>query len=417
MLTVFAVTVLAYLFGSVPFGYLIARAKGVDIFKEGSGNIGATNVGRVLGRKFGVLVFVLDFLKGVGPVALALWTTSKSGGDEGLPEGTMGVAAGLAAFLGHLFPVYLGFRGGKGVATGAGVVAVLFPMPTLVAFAAWLVVVSATRAVSLGSIVAVFVVATTYLLQRGACDPRDPRTLFCIAAGALIVARHRANMVRLWRGTENQIREVSIMNPFNRSLHVLSLGLWFGMSVFFSFVVALSVFRTMEDVSQQQPRPTWFPLAKEFAHRDAEIDGPKEQGTRAAGAVVGPLFDVYYPLSGLLGLTALASSLAWTREGRVHRLRFWLLLLAVITVLAGWPIERRVHDLRPARNEATDAYLLDPSDAKRSEMRAARGEFGKWHTVSLLLNLGAVALVTIAMGMAGSLPTRRDTSSAVAPKA
>src|SRR5437867_8872481 len=110
----------AYLVGGIPFGYAVARWRGVDILRQGSGNIGATNVGRVLGRRFGILVFLLDFAKGALPVAAAMRVGAESGvadvlGDDGLP-----VLAGLAAFLGHLFPVYLHFRGGKGVATEAG---------------------------------------------------------------------------------------------------------------------------------------------------------------------------------------------------------------------------------------------------------------------------------------------------------
>src|SRR5947209_20335094 len=93
-----------YLIGSIPFGYLVARARGVDIFAQGSGNIGATNVGRVLGWRYGALVFALDFTKGALPVAAALLLD---------PAGWATIATGLAAFLGHLFPVYLGFRGGK----------------------------------------------------------------------------------------------------------------------------------------------------------------------------------------------------------------------------------------------------------------------------------------------------------------
>src|SRR5437764_1629253 len=110
--------VAAYLIGSIPFGYLVARAKGVDIFQAGSGNIGATNVSRVLGRKFGLLVFALDVLKGALPTA-AMRAFN--------PEPAWSVAAGLAAMLGHLFPLYLRFHGGKGVATGFGVVPVLLP--------------------------------------------------------------------------------------------------------------------------------------------------------------------------------------------------------------------------------------------------------------------------------------------------
>src|SRR5690242_17213462 len=121
---------LSYLVGAIPFGYAVARGRGVDILRQGSGNIGATNVGRVLGWPFGILVFLLDFAKGALPVVAATALIARDAdlaaalGTDGLP-----VLAGLAAFLGHLFPVYLGFRGGKGVATAAGVVAILLPGP------------------------------------------------------------------------------------------------------------------------------------------------------------------------------------------------------------------------------------------------------------------------------------------------
>src|SRR5438094_8220534 len=124
MLAVIGGTVLlSYLVGAVPFGYAVARWRGVDILRHGSGNIGATNVGRVLGKRFGILVFLLDFAKGFVPTLTALRLASEL--HESLDPEWAGVAAGLSAFLGHLFPVYLGFRGGKGVATGAGVVSVL----------------------------------------------------------------------------------------------------------------------------------------------------------------------------------------------------------------------------------------------------------------------------------------------------
>src|SRR6476620_5076490 len=113
--------VVAYLIGAIPFGYLIGRARGVDLFKAGSGNIGATNAGRVLGRKIGTLVFLLDFLKGALPVAaiLPLAQSLAPGADTTLgPPDVLRVSAAALAFLGHLFPVYLGFRGGKGIATG-----------------------------------------------------------------------------------------------------------------------------------------------------------------------------------------------------------------------------------------------------------------------------------------------------------
>src|SRR5215471_3401654 len=139
---------LSYLVGAIPFGYLVARARGVDIFKQGSGNIGATNVGRVLGRPFGVLVFVLDFAKGAMPVAGAVIIASVWPTQPWWRDGWLEVLTSLAAFLGHLFPLYLGLRGGKGVATGTGVVAVMLPGPALAAFATWFLAVLAWRFVS-----------------------------------------------------------------------------------------------------------------------------------------------------------------------------------------------------------------------------------------------------------------------------
>src|SRR4051794_7587449 len=113
--------VIAYSVGAIPFGWLIARSRGIDIFHAGSGNIGATNVGRILGRKFGLLVFALDFAKGAVPVAAAGLLPAEAHAALELPD-ALRVGVALCAFLGHLFPVYLGFRGGKGVATGAGTV-------------------------------------------------------------------------------------------------------------------------------------------------------------------------------------------------------------------------------------------------------------------------------------------------------
>src|SRR5436853_729230 len=111
-LVAFLTILAAYLIGAIPFGFLIARLRGVNIFEHGSGNIGATNVGRVLGRKLGILVLLLDFAKGAGPVALAV--TLRSHFDDDLwTRGYVEVAAGLTAVLGHLFPIYLRFHGGK----------------------------------------------------------------------------------------------------------------------------------------------------------------------------------------------------------------------------------------------------------------------------------------------------------------
>ena len=140
MLTAILLILAGYLIGAIPFGYLVARGRGVDI-RPGSLNIGATNVGRVLGWNLGILVFLLDFAKGSLPVLAARLVSSPTD----WPADTLPVSTGVAAFLGHMFPVYLRFRGGKGVATGAGIVAVLLPLPLLGSLLVWLAVVLATH--------------------------------------------------------------------------------------------------------------------------------------------------------------------------------------------------------------------------------------------------------------------------------
>jgi acyl phosphate:glycerol-3-phosphate acyltransferase len=391
----------SYLIGAVPFGYLLARARGVDIFAHGSGNIGATNVGRVLGRRFGILVFLLDFAKGAVPTAVAGHLVPD---DDGL----VAVGAGLATFLGHLYPVYLGFRGGKGVATGAGVVAVLFPVPALVSILTWFAVAAATRYVSLASVLSVVALVAVYLLRRD-FDIADPRTLFALFAGGLVVVKHRANLARLRAGTESQLKENSAMQPIARSMHVLSLGLWLGMGVFFNFIVGLSLFHTFETIGEATQRPAWFPNVTEYVWTEPEIklDGPKEQGSRAFGAAVGPLFAWYFLIQGGCAFVALGTALGWTKFGRLHRIRVWILGAALLLAMIGWPIERHVTELRVERNAITDTYLA-AGTARAVETRAqvveARRRFFVWHQVSLFSSLATVVLVIAATALAGQLP-------------
>ncbi len=387
-----------YLIGAIPFGYLIARSRGVDIFQHGSGNIGATNVARVLGRHLGLLVFALDFAKGAIPVGLALLLYGR---------GWVEIGTGLAAFLGHVFPIYLGFRGGKGIATGAGVVAVLLPVPALVSLLVWLIVALAFRYISLASVLAALTLCATYLTLNWPADPAEPRTFFCLLAVALVVLRHRSNLVRLIKGRENRLEDRPAMMQLRKSLHVLALGLWFGSVVFFSFIVGLTLFHTFEALGQQEERPGWFPHSPAFAKADADIDGPKEQGVRVAGYAVAPMFAWYFALQGACGLVALITALPWAGARTVDRWRVYLLIAALIFVLAGWPLERLVSDLRDPRNTTTDAYLQAPpdqADAARAEMRAARAEFVRWHASSLVMNLGCLLCVTAAMALAGNLP-------------
>lgn len=195
----------AYMVGATPFGYLAGRIVGkIDIRKHGSGNIGATNVGRVLGTRWGILVFVLDLLKGLLPVALLPPLVFSPANPDGVH---WQVATGIATVLGHMFPCWLGFRGGKGVATALGVVAWLAPWPTLAAAGMFALAFLLWRIVSLGSILGSIAFA---LCQMGLAWPAVftrghwSLTVFSLLVPALIVLRHRSNIGRLMRGEEKK---------------------------------------------------------------------------------------------------------------------------------------------------------------------------------------------------------------------
>lgn len=180
----------AYLLGSVPFAYLLARARGVDLRTVGSGNIGATNAARALGMRWGALALGLDAAK--GSVAVAC------GGRLGLAGAEL-VAVAAAAVLGHVFSCFMAFRGGKGVATAAGAFAALEPLALAAGLVAFGLVVGATRYVSLGSLVAGAVVAGVVLGTRG---PFHPHAALAGFAVLVLVIRHRDNIARLRAGTE-----------------------------------------------------------------------------------------------------------------------------------------------------------------------------------------------------------------------
>lgn len=188
-LELFPAIVIGYAVGSLPIGYLVThRVRGVDLRRVGSGNVGAANVYRTSGLRMAIAVMLADAGKGAGAVLLG-------GG------GVTGVAAGVAAVAGHIYPVWLGFRGGKGVATASGVFSVLSPVPTAIAAAAFAITVGRTRLVSLGSIVATVLLPAIEWLTPG------PRAVDIAATivSALILFRHRGNLVRLWARTERAL--------------------------------------------------------------------------------------------------------------------------------------------------------------------------------------------------------------------
>jgi glycerol-3-phosphate acyltransferase PlsY len=206
----------AYLIGAIPFGLLIGLTQGIDVRTAGSRNIGASNVGRLLGRRFGVLVFVLDVLKGLVPTALAGWALVELGGQAGPPEQLRylcWLTIGVVCILGHNYPIYLAFNGGKGVATSLGVALGVYPhltIPALAAFVIWAVVVAVSRYISLGSIAAgiafpiLFLAAASY---RGLSVTADgwPLLVFSLLMSLLVVVRHLGNIRRLAAGTEPKL--------------------------------------------------------------------------------------------------------------------------------------------------------------------------------------------------------------------
>lgn len=183
---------LAYLLGSVPFAYLLARRRGIDLRRSGSGNVGATNVMRTTGVARAVVAMSLDAIKGAVAVLVAERLTS----GPATP-----VAAGLASVIGHIYPLWLGFRGGKGVATAAGVFAVLAPAALALAGAAFLIVVWFTRYISVGSLAG----AATLIAVAGASDVPATVVVGAAVAGLIILHRHRGNLARLLNGTERQV--------------------------------------------------------------------------------------------------------------------------------------------------------------------------------------------------------------------
>jgi acyl phosphate:glycerol-3-phosphate acyltransferase len=207
MLLTFALAVAlgAYLIGSFPSGYIVGQINGVDLRKQGSGNIGATNALRVLGKKWGYLVFAADIFKGWLSVALAYTLATRFAPDQTV---VAGVLAGLFSVLGHNFPIWLGFKGGKGIATSAGIIIALFPIWVfLCALVVWLSFFYTTRYVSVASILAAISlsISTAVLAFFGKCD----RLLVAAALimTALAVWRHKSNIERLLSGTEKKFEK------------------------------------------------------------------------------------------------------------------------------------------------------------------------------------------------------------------
>ncbi len=182
----------AYVAGSIPFGMLLARAKGIDLRQVGSGNIGATNVARAMGKGWAVAVLAADAAKGFVPVWL--------GRRFGLSPQAVAIA-GAAAIVGHMFTLFLRGRGGKGVATSLGVALALSPIAAAIGFGAYVVVFATTRLSSVGSLLGVWTFALLFVLRE---RPPVPLVVLALGGAALVTLRHRENIARLVRGEEKR---------------------------------------------------------------------------------------------------------------------------------------------------------------------------------------------------------------------
>ncbi|MCK5489905.1 MAG: glycerol-3-phosphate 1-O-acyltransferase PlsY [Gemmatimonadetes bacterium] len=192
-MTVLLLVLAAYLMGSIPTSYLVGRLHGIDLREHGSGNLGGTNAYRVMGLAAGVPVVLVDVAKGVIPAYFfPSW--------DGAAPGDLALLYGLAAITGHVWSVFMSFRGGKGVATGAGVLVALAPTSALIGLLVWIGVVSITRIVSLASISA----ATLVPLSAWLTDEATSTVLFCAAIAMFVWWTHRDNLGKLARGEENR---------------------------------------------------------------------------------------------------------------------------------------------------------------------------------------------------------------------
>ena len=406
MLLAILLIVAAYLIGSIPIGYIVGRLKGIDLFQVGSGNIGATNAGRVLGRKFGILVFILDFLKGALPVALIVPAAKALNPDAESALGTWDawrVAAATVTFLGHLFPIFLRFRGGKGVATGAGAVLVLMPGPAAVALLTWLAAVLASRYVSLASIAAVgaLFVSRCLSVREPFAEGNLPITLFCLIGTFIVVVKHRTNIGRLRGGTESPINNGPSKELMLRMIHLMAVGMWFGAAAF-NMITALPIFDSFKDVVANSPsdRTAYVAIVPEGT-TDAKRG---ELASALAGAAVGPLFPRLFALAGICVWLAFVTACGWRNEpGKSNRWRIRIAAVALILIAASWPVSLYVSELRVLR------FHPEGSIAK-----AAKDAFGPWHQASLLLSVLTTAVAGVLLAMGASLKERSVTNPPVA---
>jgi acyl phosphate:glycerol-3-phosphate acyltransferase len=398
MVICLACLVVAFLIGGIPFGLLIAKSKGVDLRTVGSGNIGATNVGRTLGKKFGLLTFALDFLKGAIPVAIVVPVARLI--DPTAPDAVGGpdvlrVATAMLAFLGHVFPVYLKFKGGKGVATGAGVMSVLVPWAFAVGVLTWVAVLWATRYVSAASIISAVALIVARLVEvRNDMSSGWVVTVFVFLSSAIMVIKHRSNITRLRQGIESTVKDSPNRVAYLRGMHLLAVGSWFGASLFFNVLGATPIFDSFTNVVETQPSDRT--ANQRIQSEKATAEEKKALASALAGAAVGPLFPRFFALAAICSWLTVLTAFGFLRMvgGKVHRWRYTLALVALVFVALGWPLSEWVGQLR-----------MDRFHPEAARAATAKSAFGVWHLVSLangaVLTLLSCALLVLAAKLPG----------------
>jgi len=384
----------AYLIGAIPFGLFLARAKGIDILNQGSGNIGATNVGRVLGAKYGLAVFILDALKGALPAKAGMLYLDAPFGPE-----IAGILMGASAIFGHLFPIYLKFKGGKGIATSAGAMAILVPIPLALALLTWAAFVSSWGFVSLGSLASTIALcsAQAFIALKSGTPGSMYLLAFTFLATTLVWIKHIPNIRRLWVKQENCVKDSFLWRSIANILLQLSLGIWLGTVVFFTGVIGPGVFNWFEKLCVTDSPPYWLPTPEAFkTTTPAGFPNPllKEQASRLAGVVVSPAFPIYFSIQVICGITAmiiLAGNRRRNPSGVMGRAMLVCIGMGLLLAIAGWAWEPRVEKDRIERARLTDQVLFQKEFNKELVQSAlkARKDFTNSHLVSLGLNMAS----------------------------
>ena len=199
----------SYLTGAIPWGFIIGKLKGVDIRNHGSGNIGATNVTRIIGKPWGIFCFAIDFAKGLLPVVIVKILFPSVFFLSATQVSIAIILAVMGTVIGHIYPVYLGFKGGKGISTGTGALVAITPLAIVCGLIAWVVVFKAFKYVSLASIIAAIIVSViSFVFSYSGIYPIYPILLYFIALLALFaIYKHKSNIKRLLNGTENSFKK------------------------------------------------------------------------------------------------------------------------------------------------------------------------------------------------------------------